>query len=462
MRSAFIWMREHDRVEDAVDLALQISLFLYIRGYRRELDQDLASLMSHPRLQHRGLPRARAMLVSGGVATGLGEPERAMSALTEALDLFRQMGDRRGEAMTQATIGLVRLTQHNVDGASHAFAESVELGRAVRSARITCAGLSNLGLIAWTEGRIADATALQEEAMRIARFAGDTCLIAQILGDLGDMAYSRGDYAGAEPLLRQSLDLIVVLGNKRDRPKVLISLARIAHRRGAHDDAASQLEQALEVARENGDRDDIANAQLALAELRSHGGEPARAARLLRQAITTFHDLNAPSDVADCLDAFAGVAARGGDMCAAARFMGAADAVHLRIGLPRTIGLPQEDHQGRMEAARGALGEREFAAVYEDGLSTAPEDALSAALAFDPPDAARGARPGRHQPSGLTGREVDVLNLMATGLSNQQIADALYLSRRTVTSHTSNILGKLGVPSRTAAVAWAIRNGLAT
>jgi len=63
-------------------------------------------------------------------------------------------------------------------------------------------------------------------------------------------------------------------------------------------------------------------------------------------------------------------------------------------------------------------------------------------------------------PSGFSRREVEVLRLLAEGLTDQQIADALFVSRRTITSHTSSILAKLQLPSRTAAVAYAIRHGL--
>lgn len=56
---------------------------------------------------------------------------------------------------------------------------------------------------------------------------------------------------------------------------------------------------------------------------------------------------------------------------------------------------------------------------------------------------------------------MEVLRLMAEGLTNQQIADRLFVSKRTATSHASNLLAKLDLPSRTAAVAWALRNGIA-
>jgi DNA-binding NarL/FixJ family response regulator len=61
----------------------------------------------------------------------------------------------------------------------------------------------------------------------------------------------------------------------------------------------------------------------------------------------------------------------------------------------------------------------------------------------------------------LTDREREILVLLARGLSNQQIADALVISERTARTHVSNILSKLGVASRTQAALLAIREGIA-
>jgi DNA-binding NarL/FixJ family response regulator len=60
----------------------------------------------------------------------------------------------------------------------------------------------------------------------------------------------------------------------------------------------------------------------------------------------------------------------------------------------------------------------------------------------------------------LTDREREVLALVANGLSNLQIADSLVISERTARTHVSNILGKLGVASRTQAALLAIREGV--
>ncbi len=66
-----------------------------------------------------------------------------------------------------------------------------------------------------------------------------------------------------------------------------------------------------------------------------------------------------------------------------------------------------------------------------------------------------------NRPNDLTEREVEILQHMALGRTNQEIADELYLSERTVRTHVTNILAKLGLSNRTQAVLYALRQGIA-
>jgi DNA-binding CsgD family transcriptional regulator len=65
----------------------------------------------------------------------------------------------------------------------------------------------------------------------------------------------------------------------------------------------------------------------------------------------------------------------------------------------------------------------------------------------------------RSNPAGLTTRQVEVLGLMTLGLTNSEIAEKLFISKKTVEHHVSAIYGKLGVTTRAKAIAWAGESG---
>ncbi len=101
--------------------------------------------------------------------------------------------------------------------------------------------------------------------------------------------------------------------------------------------------------------------------------------------------------------------------------------------------------------------------VTADELAKAIRDAVSGRSTLSP-EAARAliqaTRPTKQPAIDLTEREMEVLNLVVQGNSNQQIADAMVISLATVKAHISNILSKLQVSSRSEAIAYAIKHKL--
>lgn len=157
----------------------------------------------------------------------------------------------------------------------------------------------------------------------------------------------------------------------------------------------------------------------------------------------------------------------------------------LRLGVPLDLpgGAPAPvrlEIQGDWRSAIAAW--RELDAPYEAALAALPGDertardalatlhrlgASAAARAFTRERAARGARPARGprrstlaHPAGLTHREQEVLEQVATGATNATIADTLHLSERTVAHHVAAILRKLGAPNRWVAAEQARAGGL--
>jgi DNA-binding CsgD family transcriptional regulator len=112
---------------------------------------------------------------------------------------------------------------------------------------------------------------------------------------------------------------------------------------------------------------------------------------------------------------------------------------------------------------RVTLGEARFSEAWAAGLTIPPEcgvaearAALAALLAVLPAS----TPPPAAAADGLTPRERDVLRLVVAGRSNPEIAEALFLSRRTVTTHLTRIFAKLGVQGRAEAAVYAVRHGL--
>jgi DNA-binding NarL/FixJ family response regulator len=126
---------------------------------------------------------------------------------------------------------------------------------------------------------------------------------------------------------------------------------------------------------------------------------------------------------------------------------------------------PDRALYGRIEArARATLDRAAFEAAKEEGRAMSPERAIEYAL--EEPSMPEREVPtttpssAAEHPAGLTSREVEVLGLVAEGLTNAQVAQRLYLSPRTIQRHLNSIYHKLGVGSRTAATRFALEHNI--
>lgn len=125
-------------------------------------------------------------------------------------------------------------------------------------------------------------------------------------------------------------------------------------------------------------------------------------------------------------------------------------------GAPVLALVPLGDLRGAENAVRaGAVG----SVWYSVGV-TALVDAVQRAAAGHPVDASGLPSDSTWQPGhGLSEREVQVLGLVASGLSNTEISAVLYLSINTVKTYIRTAYRKIGVTTRSQAVGWSIRNG---
>ena len=318
-----------------------------------------------------------------------GDP-RSIPMLTEALDLYTEIGDQPGMLATVDNLG--HALAHHADPETAAVVKAeVETLLADSGERAVAAHLAHfLGLVAVAEKDLVEMRLRLKEALAIYRELEDTRNVALCLPSLGIVTLVLRDFEEAEKLFEEGL---------------------------------------------------------------------AWERRLKYKTLIFFH-----------LMGLAAVATHRDHLRRAAKLYGASEALREAIGLsPKPFGRITYDYEGYLATVRAGLDEPDFDAAWSEGRAMSLDQAIEYALSAEKPSATPPSS-ATTQPSppsapehtaGLTSREVEVLGLVATGMTSAQVATELFSGTRTVDTHLTSIYHKLGVSSRAAATRFALEHGLA-
>jgi non-specific serine/threonine protein kinase len=315
--------------------------------------------------------------------------------------------------------------------------------------------LFEAGFLATTQGDYAAGWDFSEEGLALYRSLGDTRGAAWCLYGLGRAAMWAADLERAAQLYEETVAaargvddrlLRSVLGN--------LGAVYVLLRRDEH--AAASLAEAIDRARQ-------AHAVVALgfiipehALLALRQGDAHAANRRLVEALEIQQQLRDPRYASQAIEVAAWIAAEQGQPLRAARLLGAVSQLRETIGV-RVPPMTQAYYDEYLPHARDQVSPEAWDAAWQAGRVLSLEEALDDALS------AENARASAVLPApitGLTKREMEVLHLLANGRSNQDIAEALFISPHTAANHVASIMLKLGLDSRTAVAAWAVRHGV--
>jgi predicted ATPase/DNA-binding NarL/FixJ family response regulator/Tfp pilus assembly protein PilF len=414
-RAALDWSLRSGNVELALRLASALWPYWDRRGHPSEGERWLERALSE---SSGAAPEARAKAFHrlGNLAIDVGDYDRASNFYGLSLALHRELDDRPGIASSLNGLGIVAADRGNYALAEEHHAAALAIREALGSEAAIAFSLYNLGQLAADQGHYATARERYERALAIRRPLGDTGGIAYICWALGEVALREGDPTASE-LLDRALALFRETGDRLGESFPLHSLGRAAQQRGDLPIALADLHTALTIRRDFGDRLGIVACLESLAEIAVDTSQPETAARLFSAAAAERATLGTP-----------------------------VPPVHLPA------------HERAVAASRDALGAASFAAAWLLGQGLPIKEAIALALTVAPKPPA--AKPTKAD-YGLTARERDVLNLLVEGRSDREIAEELFISRKTASNHVTNILGKLNVDTRTAAATLAVREGLA-
>ena len=240
----------------------------------------------------------------------------------------------------------------------------------------------------------------------------------------------------------------------------LVGAAAVAIAQGQLEPASALSAEALAIWRGRGDRWGMAEALGRLAEAQAAQGQVESAVVLYRESLEHYAASGDSAGVAECVSGLAGVAASCGQTERAARLLGAAEGLRTTSGavFRPTFRLT---HERTVSMVQATLSKPDFAAAWAGGRRLERDEAVAEALAESHwSDLTAREVPHSHGADALTRREEEVLRLLVEGKTDREVAETLFVSRRTVTSHVSTILGKLGVNTRTATATTAVRRGL--
>jgi predicted ATPase/DNA-binding CsgD family transcriptional regulator len=319
--------------------------------------------------------------------------------------------------------------------------------------------LAIAGYVEIWRGATERAETLLGEGSTLARETGDARAMAMVALSQGVLAIWQSDWDRADTHLTDALARWRDQGDEDLTVSTLYLLGFLAALQGEQKDAESRFAEGLAMARVGGWPVLISFGLEALGYNAFEQGEHRCAATLLADALAGARDGNDPGTIACCVKSLGAVAAITGNAEQATRLFGAAEAMRERFGYAEQPAAELLRLEQAVAPARDRISADAFAAAWSSGREMPFDEAIAEAL-----EVARKVtleQPSTPEaPAGLTPREVEVLCLLVEGLSDKEIAEELGMSRRTASKHVETILGKLNVPSRTAAATYANRHGL--
>jgi len=409
LRAASRWYLDSGKPDLALRLMAAAWRFFYLRGHldegRRRLVEVLALAASKP-----SLTRATALHAAGVLAEAQGQYETARRFSSEALAGFDDLKAVPEKAEVLSTLATIARSLGDFAAARRHITDALGLYQGLGDQAGIGRSLFDEGVVAWYEGNASEARDLADRGLRLLRQHAWPPDIGRSLNLLGYVALDQGDEALAESYFREALGIFDGLSDHFDGARSVFGLGLVQLARG-----------------------DLAAA---------HG--------LILDALTIAIDQHLSFLTATSLQSLGEVAVAQRRFRDALELLSAADTLTRQIGARR---LPHMEraYQAALERVRRVLEARTFESAWERGQASPADQFL--------------AQENRHRPrqpdgDGLTARELEILKLVAAGLSNGEMATRLFLSLRTIHAHLRSIYRKLGVSSRTAATRYALQHRL--
>ena len=351
-------------------------------SYHEDLDEAWA-------LAERSLSLFRAVGDKFGVAQCLdhlgsyalmrADYDQAKQIWEEDLALRRELGDKDGIAWSLSLLANLALWKGEPEQAWTLYAESQNAFREIGNKWAVSMALSGMGSVKLSLGEFEKAAKLYEEALAYGREMGDQNTIAGRRYDLARVAWSMGEYERATRMYEDTLAIVRKMNNKSAIAGTLIDLGTVAWVQGDLDLATKRYGESIAIGREIEGQFTVGYALIGLGRVAYSRGEYDAASSLYRQALTMFQETANQWNITYCLEAVAALAVAQGNMDRAAKLLGKTDDFYTQIQYLLSP-IERQHHEQAVMAARTALGDQVYSAIWSEGQAMTLKEAITYAL----------------------------------------------------------------------------------
>jgi non-specific serine/threonine protein kinase len=432
LRAALEWCQENDQLtHEHLRLTAACGYYWRLKGYFNEGTLHLSAALERPKAQMQTKIRGDALLRLANISYLQTDLAQTRAWTEEALEISKTLG---------AEGRRIRARSHEL-----------------------------LGEMATEVGDYEKAPAYFEEALSIFRDLGEERGMADMLMQLGWAAMRQGDYPAAHDYLQECLPMFRKLSGMVHLGFILSGLGELAIRQNDFGEAQRWLTESLDLRRELGDPWGLAASLGSLGWLALLQRDFKGMRDFLAQSLAIRSEIQEPGGTAWCLEKLAeAVVIETRTLSAAHRREHARKAV-LIFGAAQALRRPldsvidpadQPNYEALLDELRELFGADAFTKAWQSGNDQPLEQVVALALEPLQIDELPTSELDQIVYAGLTPREREAASLVAQGLSNREIADAMVIGAKTAETYVSRILQKLAFTSRTQIARWAIEVGL--
>ena len=455
--AALSWSLRNEDNTIGLQLAVALYPFWKVRGYLSEGRKWLESVLRRC-VDQSSVLMARAQACAAELARLQDDYADAELLGKVSWSLAQNAGDQAAVALALIPLGWAEYARNDVAAARHRFEASLQLFRELANPGYIASVLHDLAYLSLVQGEYTAALTCYNEELSLSRRSGHTQGVFWALHGMGCVAEGQGDLQRAASLYKQCLALARELRHADGIAVVLMSLGSVSRQREKYPRAIAYFRESERMWRRLGRKVVTAGVLQEQGFIALRQTETLQAATLFTESLVLAQELKRTRNILPSLVGLAAVACEIGEYQSAVRLLGVVDAQLLQINHILDP-IDQLDYDRSLASARAELDAAAFDEAWKEGQALPLDQACAEAVGLGA-KAESMVPKALPYPGGLTAREVEVLRLVAQGLTNFKVATELVISPRTVNTHLGSIYRKLNTSSREVAASFALEHGL--